>query len=58
MYDVVIIGAGGHAKVIADIVLLSDDNLVGFLDDDERKQGLTIFKQHKVIGKISDSEKY
>ena len=56
--NVVIIGAGGHAKVIADIVLLSGDNLVGFLDDDERKQGLTIFKQYKVIGKISDSEKY
>ncbi len=31
--DVVIIGAGGHAKVIADIVRKSGDNLVGFLDD-------------------------
>ena len=31
--DVIIVGAGGHAKVIADIVKKSGDNLVGFLDD-------------------------
>lgn len=31
--NVVIIGAGGHAKVIADIVKKSGDNLLGFLDD-------------------------
>ncbi len=31
--DVIIIGAGGHAKVIADIVRKSGDNLIGFLDD-------------------------
>lgn len=30
---VVIIGAGGHGKVIADIVLASGDSLLGFLDD-------------------------
>ena len=30
---VVIFGAGGHAKVIADIVLKSGDEVVGFLDD-------------------------
>ena len=56
--NVVIIGAGGHAKVIADIVLLSGDNLIGFLDDNKEKQGLTIFKGYKVIGKISDADKY
>ena len=43
---VVIIGAGGHAKVIADIVLCSGDNLIGFLDDDDSKQGLEIFKTY------------
>lgn len=32
---VVIIGAGGHGKVIADIVLLSGDEVLGFLDDQE-----------------------
>ena len=31
--DVVIIGAGGHAKVIADIITKSNDNVIGFLDD-------------------------
>ena len=33
MKKVVIIGASGHAKVIADIVIKSGDELVGFLDD-------------------------
>ena len=35
MKKVVIIGASGHAKVIADIVIKSGDELVGFLDDNE-----------------------
>lgn len=33
MERVVIIGASGHAKVIADIIIKSGDVLVGFLDD-------------------------
>ena len=39
MKDIVIIGAGGHAKVIADIILKRKEllneknNIVGFLDD-------------------------
>ena len=33
MNKVIILGAGGHAKVIADIVIKSGDCLVGFLDD-------------------------
>ena len=56
--DVIIIGAGGHAKVIADIVLCSGDNLIGFLDDDARMQGMEVFKGYKVIGKISDYSQY
>lgn len=32
MVNVIIIGTGGHAKVIADVVQKSGDNLVGFLD--------------------------
>lgn len=31
--EVIIIGAGGHGKVIADIVLASGDRVLGFLDD-------------------------
>ena len=30
---VVIIGASGHGKVIADIILKSGDSIKGFLDD-------------------------
>ncbi len=35
MKDVIIIGTGGHAKVVADIVWSSGDHLVGFLTDDD-----------------------
>ena len=50
MKDIVIIGAGGHAKVVADIILkrkqlLGDKvNIIGFLDDNlEKIQYDTIF---------------
>ena len=33
--QVVILGVGGHAKVVADIVLSSGDEIIGFLDDRE-----------------------
>jgi len=35
MYDVIIIGAGGHAKVVADLVLKTGNRLLGFLDDNK-----------------------
>lgn len=50
---VVIIGAGGHAKVIADIVIKSGDIVVGFLDDNLEKDAI-IIDNYKVIGKIDD----
>lgn len=56
--NVVIIGAGGHAKVVADIILAQGDNLVGFLDDSDEKQGAEVFKEYKVIGRITDANKY
>lgn len=31
--QVIIIGTGGHAKVVADIVIKSNDKIIGFLDD-------------------------
>ena len=55
--DVVVIGAGGHAKVIADIVLCSGDNLVGFLDDNIKK-GVNVFGEYEVLGRIADSAKF
>lgn len=48
--NVIIIGAGGHAKVIADIIRKNGDIVHGFLDDDSTKAG--------VIGKINDCTKY
>lgn len=47
---VVIIGAGGHAKVIADIIKKSGDEIVGFLDDNADIQGKTIFDGKIVLG--------
>ena len=49
MKNVVIIGASGHGKVVADIVAASGDKLIGFLDDDLTKNPL---------GYISDYSKY
>ncbi len=50
---VVIIGAGGHAKVIADIIEKSGDEIVGFLDDDKKK-GTNIIKEYKVLGDFNN----
>lgn len=48
--QVVIMGAGGHAKVVADIIKKSGDIVVGFLDD---------FSQGEhIIGKINDCKKF
>ena len=56
--NIIIIGAGGHAKVIADIITKSDDNLIGFLDDNLDIQNKTIYLDKKVIGTIKDIDKY
>lgn len=56
MKNVVIIGAGGHGKVVADIVLRSGDAVLGFLDDAENLPiavcGIP------VLGKVSDYSKF
>ncbi len=54
--QVVIIGAGGHAKVIADIVHKNNDIVIGFLDDN-KPIGEKIIGSYEVIGSISDIEK-
>lgn len=53
---VIIIGAGGHAKVIADIILKNNDIVIGFLDDG--KEINTPILNYKVLGKTSDCIKY
>ena len=50
---VIIIGAGGHAKVIADIIEKSGDEIVGFLDDN-KEIGTTIINEYKVIGDLNN----
>ena len=50
---VIIIGAGGHAKAIADIILKSGDIVAGFLDDNMEK-GKKVFLEYEVLGKIED----
>lgn len=54
--SVIIIGASGHGKVVADIILKSGDKVVGFLDDNpnigERFIGFY------VLGSVNDYKKY
>ncbi len=54
--NVVIIGAGGHAKVIADIVKKSGDNLLGFLDD--TKEAGTEFLDAFILGNTQTVDEY
>src|ERR1041384_5856935 len=37
--SIVIYGAGGHGKVVLDILLEAQQNVVGFIDDDLKKRG-------------------
>ena len=56
--NVIIIGAGGHSKVIADIIIKSQDNVLGFLDDNIPIDTVIIKEKNlKVLGKIEDSIK-
>lgn len=52
MKDVIIIGAGGHARVIADIVRCCGDRCLGFLDDAVQDAALP------VLGKVDDYVNY
>ncbi len=53
--NVIIIGAGGHGKVIADIAIKSGANVLGFFDDDPGKKSVMGFK---VIGEVKDIALY
>ncbi len=56
MSDVIVIGAGGHGKVVADIIIKSGDNLLGFLDD-AKACGEPFFGS-KILGKVQDFNKF
>ena len=49
---VVIIGAGGHGRVVADTIEICGDTVLGFLDDNAENDKVN------VIGKVADAEKY
>lgn len=51
--NVVIIGAGGHGRVVADTIVLCGDKVVGFLDDNAQSD-----EYMKIIGKNTDAHKY
>ena len=56
MKSVIIIGAGGHGKVIADIVQKSGDIVLGFLDDNMKlEDSFTIFP---LLGSIKHYKDY
>lgn len=50
---IVIIGAGGHGRVVADIAKACGDTVLGFLDDSN-----TINNKVNIIGTSADAEKY
>jgi len=56
--DVIILGAGGHAKVIADIVEKSGDKVIGFLDDNLEIQNNIVYDEKKIIGTIKEIKKF
>lgn len=55
MKRLVIIGASGHGKVIADIAVLNGYENIVFLDDDRSIKECAGFP---VVGKVSDVEKW
>lgn len=54
--SVIIIGASGHGKVVADIVLCSGDQVLGFLDD-QREPG-DFHVGFPVLGKVEAYKNY
>ena len=38
--QVMVLGAGGHGKVVADAVLAAGDTVLGFLDDSSEKRSV------------------
>lgn len=55
MKQLIVIGASGHGKVVADIAKLCGYDDISFLDDNV---SVTECNGYKVIGKTSDYEKY
>ncbi len=52
---IILIGAGGHGKVIADIIEKSGDKLIGFLDDKAQCDNVM---GYPILGKIDNCTNY
>lgn len=52
---VIVVGAGGHAKVVADTIRKSGDIVLGFLDDHKSEKS---FYGSEILGTISEYKKY
>ena len=52
--QVIIVGAGGHAKVVADILRASGDDVVGFLDDKDPSE----LPGFSILGKVSEINRF
>lgn len=56
MRSVIIIGASGHGKVVADIIQKSGDRVIGFLDDNPSVG--SIFMGFPILGTVDDYSKF
>lgn len=57
MKQVLILGAGGHAKVVVATARAAGIDVLGILDDDERKIGQSVFGV-PVLGSLADLSQY
>ncbi|MCJ8341348.1 MAG: acetyltransferase [Cetobacterium sp.] len=57
MKEIIIIGSGGHAKVIIDILERSNKKIYGILDDDLNKKELKVLG-YSILGTTKDIEQY
>ena len=55
MKNVIVIGTGGHAKIVADIIRLNGDKLIGFLTSDNT---LKCFLGKPILGLDTEYKKY
>lgn len=56
MKTVIIIGAGGHGKVVADSIQKSGDQVIGFLDDNPEPSKM--FAGFPILGSVEDYTAY
>lgn len=54
--SVIVIGASGHGKVVADIIRCAGDEVAGFLDDNKKSRNN--FIGYPVLGSVTEYEKF